>query len=475
LIELSENISNYILEHFGEEYLQNYRSYSESDYKPYLRVAPNVNHERLFNSLSNYGIQLEKIPGLDRAFRIVSGNNLAGKTLDYVLGKYYLQSLSSMIPALILNPGENDRVLDLCAAPGSKTTQLAEIMNYKGTLLANEVSMDRLKSLVFNVDKMNLANVGILQGKGELLSKKYESYFDKILVDAPCSGLGIIQKKGEVSNWWNENKLVTFTELQTKLLVAAIKMCKAGGEIVYSTCTLSVEENEFVLSKVLENYPVELVEIKLPVKSRASMNSFNKKIFPTSMKYAKRIVPWEINSEGFFVSKLRKIDETERTSVGAKYSDQTMFVSYHSNKVKLQLETLSDYYGIDKMYLAQFKYILRSKDIYFVHADWNSFDLDSFIRIGSKLGSIEKRGYIHLHTLAAQIFANQITKNIIELTEKKEIEIYLKGGTIKRDFGETGQKIVKFRNDVIGTAVASKDGLKSRFPREYRTQEIVVA
>ena len=475
MIELSENISGYILKHFGEEYLKNYFAYSQSDYNPYMRVAPNVNHDNLIESLSGYGIKLEKIPNLDNAYKILEGSNLAGKTLDFVLGRYYLQSLSSMIPPIILNPASDDKVLDLCAAPGSKTTQLAELMNYNGTLIANEVSMDRLKSLVFNVDKMNLANVGILQGKGELLSKKYQNYFDKILVDAPCSGLGIIQKKGEVSNWWNENKLVTFTELQTKLLVAAIKMCKPGGEIVYSTCTVSIEENELVLNKVLENYPVELVEIKLPVKSQDSILQFGEKNLRKDISLARRILPWEINSEGFFISKLRKIEATEKSENGMKISENYSLINSMSGKIKSHLELLSEYYGIEKNYLAQFRYLMKSKDIYFVNKDWQTFDIDSFVRVGSKLGSVEKRGYIQLHTLAAQIFSEKITKNIIELNQKNEIEIYLKGGIIKRDFGETGQKIVKYRNEVIGTAVVSKEGLKSQFPREYRTQEIIVA
>jgi 16S rRNA (cytosine1407-C5)-methyltransferase len=379
-----------------------------------------------------------------------------------------------MIPPIVLNPSSSDRVLDLCAAPGSKTTQLAEMMCNTGTLIANEVSTERLKSLVFNVDKMNLANTGILHGRGELLSTVYQNYFDKVLVDAPCSALGITQKKGEVSNWWNENKLVTFTEMQMKLLVAAIKSCKEGGEIVYSTCTLSVEENELMLNRILQKYPVELIEVTLPVKSRAAMSSVENSILHHTVPLAHRIVPWEINSEGFFVAKLRKTEETERIKDGSRFTNETLLVNPGSTKIKQQLEVFSDYFGVSWDVLNRYRYLLRSKDIYFVDAAWNSHNLDSFVRIGSKLGSIEKRGYIQLHTLAAQIFADKITQNIIELTEKRDIEIYLSGGTIKRDFGVAGQMIVKFRGDVIGTAVASKDGLKSQFPREYRTQEIIV-
>ena len=112
-------------------------------------------------------------------------------------------------------------------------------MNNEGTLIANEIQLRRLKALVHNVERMNIVNTGIVHQKGELLSKVYENYFDKILVDAPCSGLGIIQKKDEVTKWWDEKKVNILADLQLKLLIASIKMLKEGGEVVYSTCTLT--------------------------------------------------------------------------------------------------------------------------------------------------------------------------------------------------------------------------------------------
>ena len=151
----------------------------------------------------------------------------------------------------------NDTVLDLCSAPGSKTTQLGEMMRNNGTLISNEIALDRVKMLVFNIDRMNLINAGIIHSKGELLSKIYPDYFDKILVDAPCSGLGIIQKKNEISNWWSLKRASILGDLQLRLLIAAIKMVKEEGEIVYSTCTLTIEENELIINKVLKKYPVK--------------------------------------------------------------------------------------------------------------------------------------------------------------------------------------------------------------------------
>ncbi|MDP3442740.1 MAG: RsmB/NOP family class I SAM-dependent RNA methyltransferase, partial [Ignavibacteria bacterium] len=230
MIELSSNIKNYILQNFGEEYLQKYQDYFDSDYESYLRISRFTNPNKLISSLQKYGIELIPVTDISEAYKIKLGDNLVGKTLEFVLGQYYIQSLSSMIPALVLNPSESDVTLDLCAAPGSKTTQLSELMNNKGTLVANEISLERMKSLIFNLDKINAMNTGVLKGKGELLSKVYDNYFDKILVDAPCSALGIVQKKGEVSNWWDVKKAEALSEQQIRLLVAAIKMAKVGAE-----------------------------------------------------------------------------------------------------------------------------------------------------------------------------------------------------------------------------------------------------
>lgn len=473
MITFSQNISDYILKNFGEEYLRNYLVFIQSDSNSYIRLSPFFDNNETINSLKNYGVELEQVKNFHFAYRVIQGNNLIGKTLDFILGKYYIQSLSSMIPAMILNPSSNDKTIDLCAAPGSKTTQLAELMNNKGTLIANEISPERVKSLVFNVDKMNLVNFGIIQGKGELLNQIYDDYFDKILVDAPCSALGILQKKNEVSNWWNENRLNSFSELQIRLLVSAIKMCKVGGEIVYSTCTLTLEENELVLNKILKKYPVEIVEIELPIKSHSAFTKIENEILNPSISKAKRIIPWEINSEGFFICKLKKIGSTEKCEIERVNKIDIQLVDQKSSKIKDKLKILSEYFGIDETILANYKYLIKTNDIYFVDKNFNSPLLSNFMRIGSKLGSIEKRGYIQLHSLAAQIFRNSITNNIIEM-DIEQLKIYLKGGTIKKDFGSTGQKIIKFRNDIIGTAVASKDGLKSQFPREYRTQEIIV-
>lgn len=475
MIQLSENISTYLAKHFGNDYLKSYHEYLHQNQSTFLRLSSLIqSDEKINNSFTRYGIKNELIENIPNALRVIEGESIVGKTLDFILGAYYIQSLSSMIPALVLNPAENDKVLDLCAAPGSKTTQLAEMMKNRGTLVANEISIERLKSLVFNIDKMNLVNVGVIHGKGELLSKLFGNYFDKILVDAPCSALGIIQKKNEVSNWWNEKKAEGLAEIQFKLLLSAIKSCKVGGEIVYSTCTLTLEENELVLDKILKKYPVEIVDIELPVPSREAFTTFeNQKLNPAISK-AKRIVPWEIDSEGFFVAKIRKIGETENQPANVYKNKKAAFVEAGNNQIKKLLEVLCDYYGAEKEIFNSYKFLFKNGDIYFADSGFEINNTESFVRVGSKLGLIDKKQIIQLHTLAAQTFGNRFAKNVVELIDLRELDIYLSGGTIKREMESTGQKIIKWNGYIIGTASSSKEGLKSQFPRAYRTQEIIL-
>ncbi len=472
MIQLSSNIANYISEHFGEDFLRDYSQYYSGEYRPYLRVSPFADKDTLLESLKRYNIVLEAVPGVYNAFQILSGGEIAGKTLEFILGKYYIQSLSSMIPPLVLNPAAGDAVLDLCAAPGSKTTQLAELMKNSGTLIANEISTERLKSLVFNVDKMSLVNVGILHGKGELLSRQFENRFDKILVDAPCSALGITQKKGEVSNWWDIKKAEALSDQQLRLLVAAIKMCKVGGEIVYSTCTLTLEENELIIDKILKKYPVELAPVSLPVKSRSGFTEYGNRPLNPELAKTHRIIPWEIHSEGFFVAKLIKTDYADEVENKLRPEKKYELIKSNSGKIKNYLSGLADYYGIEKTVFDSYKYLIKNSDVHFVNENWYSSFLESFNRVGTRLGTIDKKNILQLNPLAAQILGNYAVKNIIRLESVAELEIYFNGGTIKKNIDHGGQKIVKYEDYILGTAVVSKEGIKSQFPRAFRTQEI---
>ncbi|MEK6819632.1 MAG: RsmB/NOP family class I SAM-dependent RNA methyltransferase, partial [Nanoarchaeota archaeon] len=194
-----------------------------------------------------------------------------GRALEHLLGYYYAQEIASMLPALVLNPKPNEIVLDLCSSPGSKTTQMASMMKNTGTIIANEVKLDRIKILASNLERCGVTNTIITRKDGVALCerlKRKNITFDKILVDAPCSGEGTIRSSPKTLLMWNINTIKTLSKLQKKLLESAIEILKPKGEIVYSTCTHAPEENEAVLDYVLNKFEgeIKIEKINLPVK-----------------------------------------------------------------------------------------------------------------------------------------------------------------------------------------------------------------
>ncbi len=472
MAELNPRIVDYIQLHFGDEFLSKFNEFIQTNYFPYIRIPQRFKHLKIDEKLKKYHIKLEPVPTVDGAFLIKDGIHNIGKTLEFTVGKYYIQSLSSMIPPFIMKPSEDDVVLDLCASPGSKTSQISDYMGYRGTLYANEPNMERTKSLVHNLDRMGLSNLAVIMQKGQILSKYFDNKFDKILVDAPCSALGIVQKKGEVGVRWSLTEAERIADIQLKLLISAIKMAKVGGEIFYSTCTLTLEENEVILNKVLSKYPVEIVDVELPVKSVPAFTSYNGEKLHPSIEKAHRIIPWEITSEGFFVAKLRKIGDTEPMIPGNTRPSKIEIIPHDHHVIKHYLGDIAKYYGVQPEVFANFNFILKGMDIFVIDSKWEADDYSLFERIGLKLGSIDKRNKAHIHSISARILDEHITENIINLEEKEDLKTYFSGGTIKKNFKPYGHKVIKYEDYVIGTALSLPEGLKSQFPRSLRTHQV---
>ena len=473
--KISGNVYEYLTEIYGELSAKKYLNFVQESPSVYARVNTlKISRNLLVKRLSErYGIETDHFDTLPSAIKFNEHEEELGKTLEIALGYYYIQGLSSMLPPLVLNPSANEKVLDLCSAPGSKTTQIAEMMLNKGTLIVNDVQLDRIKALVYNLDRLNIVNTGVIHSKGEILSKYYENYFDKILVDAPCSSLGIMQKKAEVNKMWSLDKVNRLHELQVRLLVSAIKMIKPGGEIVYSTCTLAPEENELVIDKLLKKYPIEVLKIDLPIRFRTAFTQYKGNQLHPDLKYAVRILPWEADSDGFFMIKLRKIAETIPVEKPASKNSFTYkFIKYDDKRIKKYLSFISERFGIDKEQFNDYNYILKRSDIFFINKEWQTYNLGLFHRIGTKFGTINKHDEIVLHTNAAQILDPYITRNIYKVKDKEELRIYLAGQVINNNSIERGQYVVKYNDYVLGTAVVSIGGVKSRFPRSKRTQKI---
>jgi NOL1/NOP2/sun family putative RNA methylase len=213
-----------------------------------------------------------------------------------------------MIPPLVLEPKENEIVLDIAAAPGSKTTQIAQYMNNKGILVANDYTILRMKPLSLNLQRCGITNCILTLMLGQWF-KKSNIEFDRILVDAPCSGTGTIRKSLKTLRIWNPNMVKRLAITQKQLLETAFKILKPGGTLVYSTCSLEPEEDEAVVDFLINKYDgAKLEEIKLKdLKKSNPILEFEKNKYHEDIKKCLRIWPQDNDTEGFFVAKLRKI------------------------------------------------------------------------------------------------------------------------------------------------------------------------
>jgi len=280
-----------------------------------LKISP----EQLKKRLQDKGWQVHQLWGDFPEIMIIE-NNLEpgelGRALEHLLGYYYIQELASMLPVLALKPKEDEIILDLCSAPGSKTTQMSSQMNNTGTIIANEVSLGRIKILSSNLERCGVINTIITKKEGVSLCnklKKQNIQFDRILVDAPCSGEGTLRSSPKTYVMWNIKTVNKLSKIQRQLFSAAFELLKVGGEIIYSTCTHAPEENEEIVDFILDNFKnkIKILPVNLPkeLNPRPGVLNWQDKNYNKDVKLSVRIYPHDSNTEGFFIAKFKKIKD----------------------------------------------------------------------------------------------------------------------------------------------------------------------
>lgn len=235
-----------------------------------------------------------------------------GNAPEHILGYYYVQEISSMLSVIALDPKPGELVLDVAASPGSKTTQIAQFMQNQGTIIANDVKLDRIIILSSNLERCGASNVIVTKNDAVNLCSNIqhsEFRFDKILLDAPCSGEGTMRSSPKTFLMWNPKIITKFSRQQKKMFANAVKCLKVGGSIVYSTCTHSPEENEEIVDFALKNFPLKIEDIKIPLKSRPGLISWQDQKFNSETSKACRIYPQDNDSEGFFLAKFTLLEE----------------------------------------------------------------------------------------------------------------------------------------------------------------------
>lgn len=300
---MEKHVPEFLIEMLNQQYGEEITSKILEGYSQKRKVTFRVNTlktsiEKVEEVLKNNNIEFEKVSWSDVAYIVKNVREDTLKELEvYKNGEIYLQSLSSMLPPIVLEPKENTDILDMCAAPGGKTTELASLTNNNANITACELNKIRIEKLKYNIEKQGATSVYIMQEDSRRINNFFS--FDNILLDAPCSGSGTLNVEDvNLEKTFTKKLIEKSKKAQIELLSKAVKILKQGQEMVYSTCSILNVENEEIVSKILKNNKVEIVPIEFEGKEELPL-------LPTKIDGTLCVMPTELY-EGFFIAKIRK-------------------------------------------------------------------------------------------------------------------------------------------------------------------------
>lgn len=354
-----------------------------------------------------------------------------GKSLLFEIGAFYIFEPCSSLVNYFLQPNENDIILDIASAPGGKTIHSSFLMHNKGQIIANEISSSRVELLSQNIEKYGRKNVTVISTEVNKLVDQFPNFFTKIILDAPCSGSGMFRKETKMKDDWTYQKVLACSKLQKELILQAYSMLKEGGELIYSTCSFSYEEDEEVISYLLNNTDAEL--INLPSIKGEFRSSLNKTI---------HLLPFLFNGEGHFIAKIKKPGILNKP-----------ILPKYKNPLSFSLEGQIFINNKNEIYLTN--YILPIKNI-------------RVLRNGIKIGTYDKKlGYIYDHALS-RYKCNYLP--IIELSKEETIN-YIYGLSIFTNH-QNGYVILTYLSIPFAIGKISNNQIKNHYPKGLRKKII---
>ena len=425
----------------GDEF-ENFLKFYESDNFKGLRVNTLKCSVDKLKSLLDF--ELNKTPFCDEGFYIPKDVMSLGNNPLHHAGAFYIQEPSATSAVTMLDVQEGDYVLDLCAAPGGKSTQIGAKLGGTGLLWSNEIVKNRANILLSNIERMGIYNAVVSNCHPDVLCDRLENVFDKVLVDAPCSGEGMFRKNDGAESEWSVEHVKSCAQRQLLILNSAKKALKNGGVLVYSTCTFSQEENEGVINEFLAENPDFVLEDSGVTFGRPTLD------------YARRIFPMD-GGEGHFAARLRKIGES--------YSNNPK----KSNNKKISTEVLDFYDSIfkDRPFGENIE-VIKNK-IIVLPQNYN-FDVKglNILRAGVVLGEIVKNRIEPHHSAFVAAKKEQCISSVDFDVNSDEIKKFIHGEEIAVPANIKGYTAVCVNSITVGFGKASNGRLKNKYPKGLR-------
>jgi len=407
---------------------------------------------------------LQPIPWCENGF-YYGDEDRPGKHPYHACGLYYLQEPSAMAVAAALDVQPGDTVLDLCAAPGGKSTQIAGMLKGEGLLIANEIHSTRAKALSENIERLGITNAIVTNETPEKLAARLPLFFDHILVDAPCSGEGMFRKLPEAIEDWSEAKVLECFSMQKDILDAAAAMLKPGGTLVYSTCTFAPLENEGTVSQFLDKHP-EFELLLVPhaeyfAPGRADWVDASRDLSVTS-----RLWPHLLDGEGHYIAKFRKKEDADAESAEGKSKKSKSAIPKEAMKIweAFAKEVCP---GVFASLDNSAAFTLFGENLYYTPAPQLSLDGLKVVRAGWHLGVLKKNRFEPAHALALALRDDHVKRTADFSADSSELLRYLRGESISVA-AENGWTLVTVDGYSLGWGKLVDNQLKNHYPKGLR-------
>lgn len=400
------------------------------------------------------------IPGVPQAYY----GSISGHCPAHQAGYLYSQEPSAMLPVLALDPQPDDCVLDLCAAPGSKATQIASVLGTgEGLLVANEPVPKRAKILAENLERWGSANSIVTEAKPDALAPHFPAYFDKILVDAPCSGEGMLRKHPHAMAEWTAQTPHHCADRQKTILQAALQMLKAGGQLVYSTCTFAPEENEEITSWLLENFPLTLEAVNLPG-TRPAQTAWG---LGRDLTKARRVWPMDGFGEGHFIAKLTLNEALATPQPSRKKGKKKKQPRSHQGLDPKQQKNWQSFLAAWPLAFELARYQLRvfGQHLWALDPRLPALDALRLHKNGLHLGAFRKNRFEPSFALSLAV-KNIDTLPQIELAPS-DWQAYVAGETFPHP-GHQGFVLLNFNGLIVGLGKQVQGTVKNFYPKGLR-------